>query len=158
MLNATFSRYRSQPRGEILLTLWRNQVDDREKARARAWPFTSRTALARVLEDDVLPDDSGLHSVLVFWRGGDDQFTPPKTVEAPAGLRATSSDVLDSVTVVIHLLGELGSPSISFITPDRDHGDGTARKDVLDIVLKCVECDSEAAAEEGAGKNRKRGA
>ncbi len=164
VLEATFSRYRTQPRGEILMTPWRDWCDrseDQETARARAWPFTGRKALARVLEDDALPDDTQVPYVLVFWRGGDDQFLPPKTVEALAPLRTMSEQHIYSIDVRDNLLKALEDTKISFaIAVHEEDGYGAAREDVLDMVFEYVGevRDSEAAEEKGAGKKRKKGA
>jgi hypothetical protein len=115
-LEATFSRCRTEPRGNILLTLFPNRPSDEEAARARTWPFTDRGSMIEVL--------AGTHTIawdapdaftLVFWRGSD--FHPPAKVQVSNDVKIESRQFPDSAGYIVTDFMQSFHPTISFALP-----------------------------------------
>lgn len=79
-LEAVFSRYRTQPRGKVMVAAFGGpftRQDDKKTAQARAWRFRTRTDLVDMLTQGVTWTQRAYF--LVFWHH--DGYFPPARVD-----------------------------------------------------------------------------
>lgn len=168
-MEATFSRCRTEPRGAILMTVFGNYFDyrgeeDKEKTRARAWPFTNREGMIEVLVSSASCLCEEAH-VLVFWRG--DAFQPPVQLDAPRGLQHARvydghyGDILFEVVEFVQSTLKEESAPVAFVlgihlSKKERTDEQKAGAKIIDKVLGLVGEIQKEEKKEGKGEKRKR--
>lgn len=169
VLEAIFTRHRSEPRGHIKTTLFGEGLIEKEidpkDMRTRTWLFTQREDLAVVLNKGGTYCDPNEAHAMVMWQG--DTFLPPVTVKAPKNLmnKTMNRSIDEKAIYYLKRFFDYYDSPISFALPisrfdigvdeDTVDGGGKIADAVVDKVMRFVG-EVPEKKEGGGGNKRKR--